>query len=289
MPRRRRIHVPGGFYHVTLRGNHRQRLFTSDADRFLLNKIVARAIEKYGARLHAYCWMGNHLHFLLQVGVEKLGKPMRKIAAEFARAMQLGLDTSGHFFERRHHATLIEATDYLFTVLRYIHNNPVEAGFVDAPDDYRWSSHHAYCGRRDEPWLTTGFILAKFAPDRPAAFAAYSSFMAAGDDEARSSFPEGAFIFGSDEFIARIRGADPQARSPQSLQELVAEACRKFGVIQALLTSSARNRRLVKIRAWIAHEASERGIANRSEVARAVGRTEGALRRAVLMYRNEQG
>lgn len=288
MPRRRRIHVTGGFYHVTLRGNHRQALFTCDADRFLLNKIVARANEKYDARLHAYCWMGNHLHFLVQVGVEKLGKPMRKIAAEFARAMQLGLDTSGHFFERRHHATLIEATDYLFTVLRYIHNNPVEAGFADAPDDYRWSSHHAYCGRRDDPWLTTGFILGKFSQDRATAFAAYAAFMAA-DDASRQPFPEGAFIFGSDAYIERMRGGDPKARSLQSLQDLVTEACQKFGVVPARLASPARDRRLMKVRAWIAHEAGERAIANRSEVARALGRTEGALRRAIILYRDEWG
>jgi hypothetical protein len=61
MPRKPRIHVPGAFYHVTLRGNHRQDIFFSDQDRALLNEIVADVIEVLQARVHGYCWMTNHM------------------------------------------------------------------------------------------------------------------------------------------------------------------------------------------------------------------------------------
>jgi REP element-mobilizing transposase RayT len=287
MPRRPRIHVPGGFYHVTLRGNHRQPVFQAHSDRALLNMIVARAIQKFDARLHAYCWMSNHLHFLIQVSVEPLARPMRQIAAEFARAMQVKLATTGHFFERRYHATLIEATDYLFTALRYIHRNPVDAGMVATAGDYPWSSHHAYVGHRTEPWLTTDFILGKFAPVREEAILAYAAFLDAETGEQAAAFPEGAFIFGSDEFTARVQGMSRKSRSYQQLQELITEACGRFEVTQEKLVSPVRNCFLTKVRAWIAHQASERGIANRSEVARALGRTEGALRRAILAYPGE--
>jgi putative transposase len=287
MPRRHRIHVPGGFYHVTLRGNHQQNIFRAEADRLLLNKIVARAIEQYDARLHAYCWMSNHLHFLIQVGLEPLARPMRKIAAEFARAMQSNLDTTGHFFERRYHATLIEATDYLFTVLRYIHRNPVAAGISKGPDDYRWSSHHAYAGRRHEPWLCTSFILEKFAPEPREAARAYARFVALDAEDLSSPFPEGAFIFGSDEFIKRIRGSGRREQSAQRLQELIAEACGRFEVERAQVESPLRNPYLTKVRAWIAHQAVSRRVANRSQVARALGRSEGTLRAAILRYPNE--
>lgn len=287
MPRRRRIHVPGGFYHVTLRGNHQQAIFHRAGDRVLLNKIVARAIDKYEARLHAYCWMGNHLHFLMQVGLEPLARPMRQIATEFARAMQIKLPTTGHFFERRYHATLIEATDYLFTVLRYIHRNPVEAGIAASIEVYRWSSHHAYMGRRPEPWLTTSYLLQMFSPAPDDAVRAYEAFMTAEQDELSSPFPEGAFVFGSDEFVERIRGVvEPKARSGQLLEELLAEACERFAVDRERLVSPFRDRGLLPVRAWIAHQASLRGLCSRSEVARALGRSEGALRRALLIYRD---
>jgi len=59
MPRKPRIHVPGAFYHVTLRGNHRQDIFFCDDDRRLLNGIVAKVIEQLLARVHAFCWMAG--------------------------------------------------------------------------------------------------------------------------------------------------------------------------------------------------------------------------------------
>jgi putative transposase len=287
MPRRLRIHVPGGFYHVTLRGNHRQPVLRCDADRGLLNLIVARAMERYDARLHAYCWMSNHLHFLIQVGQQPLAQPMRQIAGEFARVMQSRMESNGHFFERRYHATLVEATDYLFTALHYIHRNPLEAGVVDVVDQYPWSSHHAYAGRRKEAWLTTAFILGKFAPDAREASRAYEDFIKVDRSDMESPFPAGAFVFGSDEFMDRIRGAKPRAQANQGLQSLIDEACTRFTVEREKLSSPIRDRYLTKVRAWIAHQAGVRGIAGRSEVARALGRSEGTLRSAVLRYPKE--
>src|SRR6476659_5606783 len=178
MPRSLRIHVPGGFYHVTLRGNHQQNIFFRDCDRGLLNTIVARALEKFATRLHAYCWMSNHLHLLLQVGAEPLGRSMRQIAAEFARAMQSKLQTTGHFFERRYHATLIDVDSYLLEVVRYIHRNPIEAGITADPAAYPWSSHHEYSGVRAQPWVSTDFVLRMFSADRQRAMAEYRAFIA---------------------------------------------------------------------------------------------------------------
>lgn len=65
MPRPPRVHVPDGFYHVVLRGNHREVLFGSSVDRQALNDIVADAVRQHTARVHGFCWMSNHLHALL--------------------------------------------------------------------------------------------------------------------------------------------------------------------------------------------------------------------------------
>jgi len=86
--RRPRLHVPGGFYHVTLRGNHRQDIFFSDEDRFRLERYVATALEQVGARTHAYCWMTNHIHLLIQVADTPLGAFMQRIGTRYARAVQ---------------------------------------------------------------------------------------------------------------------------------------------------------------------------------------------------------
>ena len=52
MPRLPRLHAPGAYYHVILRGNHREALFGSHHNRDALNNIVAAAQQ---ARLHIFC------------------------------------------------------------------------------------------------------------------------------------------------------------------------------------------------------------------------------------------
>jgi REP element-mobilizing transposase RayT len=160
--RRPRLHVPGGFYHVTLRGNHRQDIFFSDEDRLRLERYVATALEQVGARIHAYCWMTNHIHLLIQVADTPLGAFMQRIGTRYARAVQARVPTTGHLFQNRYHALLVDVDRYFLALLRYIHLNPVRAGLVSDPEDYRWSSHRAYLGLADCHWLETEFGLRMF-------------------------------------------------------------------------------------------------------------------------------
>lgn len=288
MPRPLRIHLPGGFYHVTLRGNHQQDIFVAEDDRHLLNTIVARAIVKFGARLHAYCWMRNHLHFLLQVGELPLAGPMRQIAAEFARAMQVKLATTGHFFERRYHATLVDADTYLLELIRYIHLNPMRAGLVTDPARFRWSSHHAYVGGRDEPWVTTEFVLSMFGDTPKGALRAYQAFLTLAGAECWAPHvsvnSHEQVVLGSDEFIKRVNGESPAPKRRQRLDELIAEACRRFEIEPGALDSPVRDCHLSWVRAWIAYQAITRRVASLAAVARALARDESTLREAMRRF-----
>jgi REP element-mobilizing transposase RayT len=58
--------VPGAFYHVILRGNGRQDVFFDEADRLLWQHLIADRLDRRGHRLHAYCWMTNHVHMATQ-------------------------------------------------------------------------------------------------------------------------------------------------------------------------------------------------------------------------------
>ena len=84
--------------------------------------------------------MTNHLHFVLQAAREPIARPMRQIASEFARAMQRKLATTGHFFERRYHATLVDTDSYLLELLRYVHRNPIAAGLAASAGAYPWTN-----------------------------------------------------------------------------------------------------------------------------------------------------
>lgn len=283
MPRPLRIHLPDAFYHATLRGNHRQDIFQAASERVLLERIVARALKTYDARLHAYCWMTNHLHFLVRVGADPLGSVMRQIASEYARAFQKNLGTTGHLFERRYHARLVLNDSYLLTALRYIHQNPLEARLVQSLDAYAWSSHRAYAGGQCPDWLETDFILRLFASERRTAIAAYRRFIAIAPAETE---PVGiaAPVAAAKPFATPRRPLTTATRSAASLDALVAEACRRFGTTIEQLYSDCRDAFLVKVRAWIAHQALVRRIANLSQIARALRRDRATLRSAMRRH-----
>ena len=182
MPRPPRLHVPGGVYHVILRGNHRQAVFIEPSDRAMLDDLVAETLERFDARAHAYCWMTNHMHLALQVADAPLGPIVRRIAGVYARRIQRRLPTTGHLFERRYRSVLVDADAHLLRLVRYIHLNPLRAGLVVDPADYPWSGHRAYLGLASVPWLTTEFTLRLLGTNRNRARRAYSRLISAGGD-----------------------------------------------------------------------------------------------------------
>ncbi|HZF15093.1 MAG TPA: transposase [Steroidobacteraceae bacterium] len=281
MPRQPRLHVPGGHYHVVLRGNHREALFSTDGDRNVLDDIVADALPAFGARLHAYCWMTNHLHTLVQIADRPLGKLMQRIAVRYSRHRHRTLQTAGHLFERRHRAKLIDVDRYFHAVLRYIHLNPVNAGVVKDAADYPWCSHRAYLGLEGIPWVTTEFGLSLFSTDRANARAAYAAFMRTGvpgddldvtvvlsDSDSR--------VIGADEFVERIRPPD-QPRSSLTLAQLAETICNRHGIPVSIIRSPAALRLLTPIRVEIARSAIEQRVATLAEVARYLDRDPSTL------------
>ncbi len=286
MPRRPRIHQPNGFYHVTLRGNHQRDIFFCPGDRAVLNSIVARAIDRYDARLHAYCWMTNHIHLLMQVGDAPLADPMRHIAGEYARAMNYRMQVTGHLFERRYFARLVSRDSYFLELVRYIHLNPVGAKLVDDPALYPWSSHHNYLGRRQESWVTSTFALDMFGQTREKAIAAYLEFVRSEDALDWKPPKEGECEEAQQPSPKKTASAS-RARSKANLDELIAEACRRFEVSLEQLQSPARDQFLAKVRGWIAAQAKQRRITSLAEVARALCRDEGTLRYAMRTYPEE--
>lgn len=287
MPRRTRLHVPGGFYHVTLRGNHREALFGDEADFRKLDEIVAKALAAYEARLHAFCWMPNHLHALVQIADHPLGDLVKSIAATYARYRHKVLDTSGHLFERRHHARLVDVNAYFLAVLRYIHLNPVKACLVPDPRDYRWSSHRAYLGTETINWLTVGKGLSMFGPGLVSARRGYARFMGQMEDDAddidENAHPEDSRVLGDDAFLEQLRNEPSACSEPTAavgaltLDALAASVCTTHGVRVELLRSPSTMRSLTPVRLELLLQALEMRVATTAEVARYLGRAPSTL------------
>lgn len=289
MARLPRLHIPGGFYHVTLRGNHRQPIFFRQGDQELLDTVFCEAIQRHEARVHAYCWMTNHLHALIQVSAEPLGRIMSGIASRYARTVQSRFETTGHLFERRYHAVLLDAERRLLAVVRYIHLNPVRAGIAPDPALYRWSSHDVYLGQRSCPWVTTDFALGLLSADPVQARSNYTNLMQGSQtcqwgQELLAPNRRQPGILGDDQFVARVTGLLDGVTSQPSLHALVLECSRRFGIDARRLAAAGNGKRFARARAWIAHEATTRTNVSVAAVGRHLGRSESAMRALMRHY-----
>ena len=283
MSRRPRLHRPGGYYHVTLRGNHRQDIFRDPADRSTLDAIVRSASERTGARVLAYCWMTNHVHLVVQVDCQPLDRLMQPVGSKYARYFQRGTGTTGHLFERRYHAVLVNHEHQLLHVVRYVHFNPVRAGLVAAPGEYPWSSHRQYMGLIDRTWVYPDGVLGLLASDREQARHAFAKFCG----EALKS-PE-CMVAARNVLYSRATSGQPIAaqdsRPMRALDDVIAEVCGRSGISESLLAAPGKGHMLSALRGEIAGRAASERIASITEVARRLNRDVSSLSRAASRWR----
>ena len=181
MARPLRIEFPDAVYHVTVRGNRKGVIFDDDNDRLFFLSLLQQTVERYNLVCHAYCLMGNHYHLLLETPDGNLSASMHYLNGNYAQAHNRRRGTVGHFFQGRFHAFLIEKDAYLLNVGRYTILNPVRAGLVKRPREWKWSSYAATAGYVVCPsFLTTDFLLGCFSKDRTSALRAYRQFVREG-------------------------------------------------------------------------------------------------------------
>jgi len=143
MARLPRIVVPNQPMHIMHRGNNRQNIFESEEDMVRIKEDIAISLEKTSCFLHSYVIMTNHFHLLI-TPTDKiaLSKFMQSVANRYVRYYNSQHNRTGTIWEGRFKSCLVDSDHYLLTLYRYIEMNPVRAGMVEAPTDYRWSSFH---------------------------------------------------------------------------------------------------------------------------------------------------
>jgi len=207
MARPLRIVFPGAFYHVTSRGDDRRDVFKSSRDREKFLDYLASATERYGAAVHAYCLMNNHYHLFLETPAGNLPEIMQHINSAYTTYANVKRKRTGHLFQGRYKAILVEADEYAAELSRYIHLNPVRAGAVSKPEDYAWSSYRSYIGCGDAPeWLKREFILGFFGKKAGAAadYQAFVESMLGKEYESPLQQTFGSAILGTAGFIETI-------------------------------------------------------------------------------------
>jgi hypothetical protein len=217
---------------------------------------------------------------------------VQRIASPYARYFQRKLSTTGHLFERRHRAILVDTDDYLLQLLYYIHMNPVTADLVQDPAQYRWSSYKAYLGLANTPWLTTDFALSVFADDLTKARRLLREFIpsveAANEQPVVSERPTDSPRPLSPPNTHSASTPDAERAKPRiDLDTLIDQVAARYGVTRQDLESRSKQRSLTEARAEIARQAQDMGIATITDVARRFGRSTAAVSRGVSRLREE--
>ncbi|MBI3804715.1 MAG: transposase [Nitrospirae bacterium] len=146
MPRIARIVVPGHAYHVTQRGNYRQKIFRNDEDRLKYLSWIGEYSRKYRLSIWAYCLMDNHVHFIVQPQKEdSLAKVFSVAHMRYSQYFNKEGSASGHLWQGRFYSCLLDEP-YLMAAMRYVERNPVRAKIVKKPWGWKWSSAAAHIG-----------------------------------------------------------------------------------------------------------------------------------------------
>lgn len=173
-----RMALESALYHR--KGRRRGAIYHDEADRFAWLAILASTCKRFNFVIHAYCQMTNHFHLMVETVDAGLHRGMRHLNSAYAQFNRRhGL--VGHLFQGRYRAILCQKEIYLLELARYIVLNPVRAGMVAAPVDWRWSSYRHVISEAEKPsWLESDWILLQFGREREAAVSAFREFVAAG-------------------------------------------------------------------------------------------------------------
>lgn len=181
MARPLRLEFPGALYHITSRGDRREDIYEDDTDRDRFLEIFASVITRFNWTCYAYCLMDNHYHLLLKTPDGNLSKGMRQLNGVYTQAYNRRHGKSGHLFQGRYKAILVNEDAYLLELSRYIVLNPVKADKVKQAGDWPWSSYRSITGKIPSPeWLSGDYLLAQFGKERRTAIKQYKAFVLAG-------------------------------------------------------------------------------------------------------------
>lgn len=133
-------------HHVTQRGNARQVILTSDAERIVYMELLRNAVQLHALSLVGYCLMSNHVHLVVVPHqADALANALKQTHGRYAAYWNALQGKSGHVWQGRFYSCPLDQL-HLWEALRYTELNPVRAGMVPAPEAWPWSSAGTHCG-----------------------------------------------------------------------------------------------------------------------------------------------
>jgi putative transposase len=215
-----RLEHPGAIWHITSRGNEKREIFREAADRVDMLGLLGETVARYRWALHAYVFMSNHYHLLLETPEATLSRGMHYLNSVYTQRLNRKYGRVGHLFQGRFHGVLIEREGHLLEVARYVVLNPVRAGLVDSPEDWRWSNYRATAGLAPAPaWLQVDWTLSQFGGHRGDSTRAYRGFVAEGRATGQRPWDrvENQIFLGSERFRKQMQARTSRVPLPDEI------------------------------------------------------------------------
>ena len=273
MARRPRLFAPGLLYHVIVRGNQRQKTFTTDRDYQAYLERLAKYRKAYRVTVHAYCLMPNHVHLLLECSDVPLSRFMQGLQQSYTQYFNRAHHKVGHLFQGRYKAIICEKDEYLLELVRYIHLNPVRCGLVRKVERYRYSGHHAYLGGKETEVMNPGPVLKLLGGTKQ-----YGKFVLDGlGDGHREEYydVEDQRFLGPQEFGEKVveeAGGEERRKHKEPLARAVERLAERLRTSPEVLRGSDRSWKKARARKLAAHILIRRMGFSVKEVAAYLGR-----------------
>jgi putative transposase len=176
MPRHARLRVAGIPFHVIQRGHNRAPCFFAEGDRAYYLDELRRQAGARGVAVHAYVLMTNHVHLLMTAAdADGIPEVMKLLGQRYVHYINRRRQRTGTLWQGRYRSCLVDSEGYLLACHRYIELNPVRAGMVGHPGDYRWSSYAGNALGARDPVLEAHPVMESLGPDAPTRSAAYKA------------------------------------------------------------------------------------------------------------------
>ncbi len=143
MPRKPRIEI-AGYYHIVNRGVEQRVVFKEACDYEYFEELMCSYMKRYDITLHNYCLMNNHYHLLIEITQPNLSKFMRQLNMNYAIYFNKKYNRTGHLWQGRFKSWYVTNEAYLYTLMRYIEQNPLKANMVQDIKEYPYSSYHYF-------------------------------------------------------------------------------------------------------------------------------------------------
>ena len=185
MARKKRIQAPGLLRHVMARGNGRMRIFIDDLDYGRFVHFLADTVEHFDLECWNYCVMPNHYHVTLRPSRPNLSEAIRNLNGSYGLWWNKRHERVGHVFQGRFKDQIVQRDGYLLALCRYVALNPVRAGLVTRPEEWRWSSYASTVGLRPLlPFVSAHAVLRQLGEGQLEALQTrFANYVSAGTDQ----------------------------------------------------------------------------------------------------------